>query len=176
MPSADILYACDTQWWRSAEGRRAYRDFTGLKVRAINHERGEECICRGEMPELRIVEVDTRHDRILTGAFGVLGYGGNSGFQAINLAVQLGARRLILAGFDMQMKNGVHWHGVHPRGLNNPAAGNVNRWRRVLDAAAAPLAAAGVEVVNATRFTALKGFPRMKLRDAVAHFDGSSAC
>ncbi|HCZ48509.1 MAG TPA: hypothetical protein DCZ11_05850, partial [Gammaproteobacteria bacterium] len=46
--------------------------------------------------------------------------GGNSGYQALNLAVLLGAERVILLGYDM---HGGHWHGRHGGRLNNPEPG-----------------------------------------------------
>ncbi|ORE90638.1 hypothetical protein ATO13_22001 [Stappia sp. 22II-S9-Z10] len=116
---------------------------------------------------MRRIKVDKRHDTILLDRFGVVGWGGNGGFHALNLAVQFGARRIILVGYDMTLANGVHWHGRHPRGLNNPTAGNVDRWRRVLDQAAAPLAKLGVDVINASAASALKLYPKTNLVEAV---------
>lgn len=94
--------------------------------------------------------------------------GANSGFQALNLAVHLGARRIVLLGYDMQRTGGLsHWHGDHGRGLNNPSEHNFARWRRQFEEAAPTLAAAGIEVVNCSRATALTCFPRMDLHAAL---------
>lgn len=97
---------------------------------------------------------------------GVLGWGGNSGFHALNLAVQAGARRIVLVGYDMTIAGGVHWHGRHPSALNNPTAGNIDRWRRVMDAAAPMLAECGVEVLNASAVSALAAFPKVAFEEA----------
>ena len=44
-------------------------------------------------------------------------FGGNSGFQAINLAFLWGATRIILLGFDCKAVAGKdHWFGQHPQG------------------------------------------------------------
>jgi hypothetical protein len=52
---------------------------------------------------------------------GVVGGGGNSGFQAVNLAAQFGASRIILIGFDMTDRGGKHWYGRnHWPMSNNP--------------------------------------------------------
>lgn len=110
-------------------------------------------------------------NRLLLGGDEV-GWGGNSGFQALNLAVNFGARRIILIGYDMQIANGVHWHGRHGSGLNNPAESNVRAWRRHFGSIAGHLADLGVEVVNASRETALTCFPRARIEDALALFDG----
>lgn len=93
--------------------------------------------------------------------------GGNSGFQALNLAVQFGAKRIILVGFDMRLDHGVHWHGPHGKGLNNPRDPLFASWRDALNGAAPTLAALGVEVLNASAISALTAYPIMDLREAV---------
>ena len=47
-----------------------------------------------------------------------LHYGSNSGFQAINLAYLLGAKRIFLLGYNMCIPKGesVHFFGGHPKG------------------------------------------------------------
>jgi len=100
--------------------------------------------------------------------FGLLGAGGNSGFQAINLAVQTGAARIGLIGFDMSLAAGVHWHGRHGGGLNNPRADVIAGWRYDLDAAAPKLAALGVEVVNLSAQSALTAYRHMTLEEALS--------
>lgn len=97
--------------------------------------------------------------------FGVLGAGGNSGFQALNLTVQTGAARIALVGFDMHLAGGVHWHGRHSGGLNNPIPSTVAGWRAGLDAAAPKLAALGVEVVNCSDQSALQAYRRQSLEE-----------
>lgn len=98
---------------------------------------------------------------------GTIGRGGNSGFQALNLALQFGARRIVMVGFDMSARHGVHWHGAHGKGLVNPAAANLARWRRVLDAQAPALAALGVRVIVAGQESALTAYPKMDLMQAI---------
>ena len=93
-------------------------------------------------------------------------HGQNSGYQAVGLAYHLKADRIILIGFDMQRTGGKsHWHGDHPRGLNNADA--VHKWPRHFPALAADLREDGVEVVNCTIETALTCFPCADLRDVL---------
>lgn len=108
---------------------------------------------------------------MLVGTFGTLGWGGNSGFHALNLAVQFGVKRIALVGFDMRCDKGLHWHGSHEKGLNNPTPGNVERWRRVTDAAAPVLAALGVSVINCSPISALTAYPKMSLSEAMECFE-----
>lgn len=86
----------------------------------------------------------------------------NSGAQALFLMPVLGASRVILTGYDMQ---GRHWHEDYA--TKNPSAENLELWRKGFPALAAWLAALGVEVLNASRETALTCFPRVDLREAL---------
>jgi hypothetical protein len=104
---------------------------------------------------------------MLTEEAGTIGHGGNSGFQAINLAVQFGAKKIILVGFDMNLGQGMHWHGKHPSKLNNPNVKNVAHWRRRLDAVAPQIAAVGVQVLNASPVSALTAYPKMTFEEAL---------
>lgn len=91
--------------------------------------------------------------------------GGNSGYQALNLAYLWGAKRVILMGFDMKRTGGMtHFHGDH-QGLNNPYDGMLSQWVKNFELIARDLAAAGVEVLNATRETALTCFKRIPIAD-----------
>lgn len=91
--------------------------------------------------------------------------GKNSGFQALNLAVHLGATRILLLGYDMQPERGRdHFCGNHPHAhAPIPFAD----FREVFASIVAPLKAAGVEVLNCTRRTALGCFPTMTLEEAL---------
>jgi len=157
-PWADLLYACDFAWWRLHGG---VPQFAGTKVSQ------DEKACRKPWG-VRQVHVTREQDRLLLDTPGVLGWGGNSGFHALNLAAQFGVRRIVLVGYDMTLANGVHWHGPHPSELNNPMAGNVARWRRVIEAAATTLTGLGIEVLNASPMSALEAYPKVKFEDALA--------
>lgn len=115
---------------------------------------------------LRLVRV-AEADRMCMAQAGVIGSGGNSGFQALNLALQFGARRIVLVGFDLNLVGGVHWHGRHAPRLNNPTAANLARWAERLDSQAAAIAALGVEILNASPTSALQAFPKVRLEDAL---------
>jgi hypothetical protein len=91
---------------------------------------------------------------------------GNSGVNAISLAVATGAKRVVMLGYDCQRTDGkVHWHGDHPRPLGN--AGSMVKWPKHFERVAKYAKEKGVEVVNASRQTALTCFPRMMLEDAL---------
>lgn len=158
-----MLYACDGAWWEKSPEARG---FTGLQITA------DERATR-RYPALRRVRVQMGHNGLILDRPGTVGWGGNSGFQALNLAVQFGARQIVLIGYDMQISNGLHWHGRHGRGLNNPGEQNVRSWRRHFETAAPLLASLGVLVINASRETALECFPRKSLDTALAEFQNA---
>lgn len=99
--------------------------------------------------------------------YGEIGWGSNGGFQAINLAVQFGATRIILVGFDMSIDKGVHWHGKHPSPLSNPRQASVDKWRIELDAQAPLLERMGVDVVIGSPWSKLTAYKRVPLQEAI---------
>lgn len=153
-PWADALYGGDAPWWFRHVG---LPEFAGQKW-----TRSWEAATRYG---LNFVECLTGEHRLVSG--GRIGDGGNSGFQAINLAVNLGARLIALVGFDLRLDRGTHWHGAHEPPLSNPAIGHVVNWRRRLDAAAADIAARGVRVVNTSAVSALTAYPVLPLAEAI---------
>jgi hypothetical protein len=68
----------------------------------------------------------------------------------------------------MTIRHGFHWHGKHPRGMNNPTNGNTERWRRAIDAPAAKVAALGIQVINCSPVSTLRNYPKMTLAEALA--------
>lgn len=109
------------------------------------------------------------HDnRLLLREFGVIGWGGNGGFHALNLAVQFGAAKIVLVGYDMRLDRGIHWHGKHGAGLSNPTNPSVDRWRRRIDAVAGLLGEIGVEVVNASPVSALENYRKVDFEEAIS--------
>ena len=85
----------------------------------------------------------------------------------MQVAAQTGAKRIILLGFDMTVKRGVHWHGPHGEGLRNPKENSCHTWRRAFRDAAPVIERLGIEVINCSRETALTCFPREPLEDVL---------
>jgi hypothetical protein len=86
----------------------------------------------------------------------------NSGFQAMNLALHFGVKRILLLGYDMKFaKSGAsHWFGDHPDNTRS----NYHRWLPNFETAAKQNL---VEIINCSRDTALEAFPRMSIEDAL---------
>ncbi len=96
-----------------------------------------------------------------------LRHGSNSGYQAINLAVHLGAKKIILLGYDMHREGARdNWHD-EPRPTSSPdkyAHSMLPHFASLVR----PLAERGVEVVNATPGSALDAFPKATLEEVLA--------
>lgn len=154
-PWADVLYSSDQHWWAHYKGvptfagrkygiwpLRPYREWA-VEVLANTGDRGLERNPSG------------------------LRTGKNSGAAAVNLAVHLGARRIVLLGFDMGRTGGkAHFFGEHPAKLR--AATPFPFFIAAFETMVKPLQAIGVEVINASRQTALTCFPRVTLDEALA--------
>lgn len=89
----------------------------------------------------------------------------NSGQRAIQLAAHLGAERVILLGYDCTLANGAHWHGRHPATMHNPVPHEVGRWHSDFSSLAGALP--DVEIINASRETALTCFKRLPFEAAL---------
>lgn len=92
--------------------------------------------------------------------------GKHSGYQAINLAVHLGASKIVLLGYDMQpAADRDHWFGAHPYHAHPiPYAALLELFPSIVE----PLQALGITVINASRSTALTCFLRLSLAEALA--------
>lgn len=89
---------------------------------------------------------------------------GTSGGGAITTAIAGGAKRVILLGYDCQHTNGkAHWHGNHPTQLGN--AQNIEMWQEGFSKIA--FLHSDIQIINASRQTALKCFERKKLEDVL---------
>jgi hypothetical protein len=156
VPKADILYACDAEWW---EYHKGCAWFAGEKWSLHNVL---------ESPKLAIAE--KYGVNLIRGEAGEgfctnpakLHYGSNSGFQGINLACHLigWAGKILLFGFDMRRVEGKsHFFGEHPPELR-PRQTDYQQWFREFNMAAKMLPDS-VQVLNCTPNSALPSFPRM---------------
>lgn len=158
VPWADLLYACDGRWWRTNGGMTK---FEGLKVTS-DLDMHADCLKWG----IHFVRCNRQTDTLVMRP-GVVGWGGNSGFQALNLAVQFGARHIILVGLDMHLSDGIHWHPPRDVPLHDPSEINIKRWRRAIDGLAPSLKALGANVINCSPTSALTSYPKQTLQQAL---------
>lgn len=141
-PWADLLYACDEEWWDY------YRpEFSGLKY-TIN-ENAAKKYNLNLIGHNTNIKFSTDKNLIATNC--------NSGFQAINLAYHLGFRNLYLLGFDYK-KTGEHWHGRHPGAMDKFP--NMNRWVTKISKAKPEMDAAGLKIINCSPDSAIECFEK----------------
>jgi hypothetical protein len=148
-PWADVLYAADAKWWRRFNGVPAFR---GLKYSILPNSSQRNF--RPEFPDIRLL--GNTGMRGLERDPSALRTGCNSGYQAINLAVHLGATQIVLLGYDM---HGDHYFGSHPDKAKPPFALCLSAFPTLV----APLAEIGVSIVNCTPGSALTCFPMAPL-------------
>lgn len=151
-PFADVLYACDERWWDTHIGEIWRAGFAGALWTCS----------RVAFRKHGLAHIQSRNAPGLSLSAGVIHHGFNSGYQAIGLAHQFGAARVLLLGYDMQHTGGrSHWFGEHPKGFKN--APGVAKWAKQFEGLAQQLTGAGLDVINCTEQTALTCFPRKSI-------------
>ncbi len=171
-PWSDVLYSSDQYWYPK---HRWVPEFRGLKVWMPEIEGNEFRIyeCKGS----QFHTTKQRPEGVLfvkrTGETGVewaphgLRTVKNSGGAAINLAVHLGAKRIVLLGYDMGATGPSHFFGSHPAGLRNTRKDSYLVFQHMIATMVEPLRQRGIDVVNASRHTALTCFPMLPLTQAL---------
>ena len=140
-PWADVIYGCDHRWWEH------YHEQVKKQCSAELW-----CYAPSAGDDFGLNVVDLKHT------------GGNSGYQAARWAItHFKAKRLILLGYDMGATGDSHWHGSHPNGWPGPRSfkswcGWLHKLGQEFDK---------VEIINASRETALECFPRLDLKSAL---------
>ena len=169
---ADVLYAADSQWWQwqltgipkpllglgGAEVRGRYLAFAGqrcsIEYAGNNITDDAVHILKNKKTNYQELSLDP--------CYLATAQGKNGGFQALNLAILAGAKRVLLLGIDG--KPG-HFHGGHPR----PTPEHFyEAMRKAFSAAERAILDAGVSVVNCSPGSAVDSFPKMGLAEALA--------
>ena len=161
VPFADVLYSSDWFWWDRHSG---WPTFHGLKIGMCR--RSMRATGYQKYPDMNVI--NHSGDRGLELQPTALKTGTNSGYAAINLAVHLGAARVLLLGYNMGKLHGrAHFFGPHTGGLKDSQAHDYATMLRHFTTILEPLKASGVEVVNCTPNSFLQVFPKMDLREAL---------
>lgn len=133
MPWADALVSTDRAWW---DNNKDAKKFKGRKFSVREH------------PWCESLGAPTNH---------------NSGLLGIRAAIHLGAKRIILLGFDMY---GTHYFGNHPKPLRNPNAIRFEVFKRDI----ARYKLGGVQVYNANKESGLHCYPKVDVELADGSF------
>lgn len=160
-PWAEVAYCADARMWKWLHDDGTLAKVTGVR---IGLERTS-----GGVKDVSAYGVHVLHcarEAGLSRDPNALHSGGHSGHQAINLAVLMGAARIVLLGYDGQAVNRQHeWHAPHP---GSPKPPNYSAWQESLQSLVPSLKRAGVDVVNCSPKTAYTAFPVRPLRDVFA--------
>lgn len=147
---ADVIYAGDMQWWKTyhKEAKRTGADLWTCDHQAASHYQLSR-IKGVNRPGLGLNVVHT---------------GGNSGYQALNLAFLFGCRRILLLGYTMRVIDGrKHHHPDHPAPLTQVVL--PDEWRHKFVKLADDLRQHGCEVVNCDSLSALTVFPMSTIEE-----------
>jgi len=148
-PWADVQIAFDRKWWIRHFDHGAgniSRKFTVEDTECLPVERLNHTGCEGFDPDWPNIRT---------------GY--NTGYGAVHLAIQSGAKKVCLVGYNM---SGKHFFGDHPKELYraSPYKKFIDAFRGIIPA----VNARGVEIINCTPGSALPWFPMMPLERALS--------
>jgi hypothetical protein len=154
-PWMDLHYACDLKWWNWHHD--ACRE--ALACRSVTQSED----AAATYPDLTYVV--GKPEPGLSADPTAIHTGKNSGYQAINLAVHLGATRILLIGYDMKIADdgASHWFGDHPDKVRSW----YETWFPCFATLPPDLERLGVEVINCTPGSALPTFPMARLEDVI---------
>lgn len=153
-PWAPVLYSSDRTWWAHYRG---VPDFAGVRV-SVGARRGTAARFPGAWGAAITVLTHTGVTGLERDPSG-LRTGGHSGYAAINLAVHLGARTILLLGYTCgTIGRRSHFFGAHPSGLNESSERNFRDFRQAYTTLAPALTEAGVTVRNCTPETRITAF------------------
>lgn len=153
-----MLYACDENWWIWHHDETL--DFEGYRITRSK-------LAKWRYPDLTWIEGET-HDQGLSKRQDSIVNGRIGGYQAINLAVNFGAKRILLLGYDMRNINGQsHWHGDHPNNQRPVWKNRVAHFRNMVP----DLRERGIEVINCSPGSAIDAFPMGDLGNELGHSD-----
>lgn len=154
-PWADFLFFGDSRWWR-LHGDRVKREFKGRIVTT----------CSVFSQDRNMLLIVRPAGKALSADPGSVAFSRTSTQGAINLAVHLGVKRIVLLGVDQTVaQDGItHHHAKHPWPLRPGGWGLQMEHLRNL---AEPLQKLGVEVINTSPVSKIDWWPKRSLEDCL---------
>ena len=158
-PWADALYFCDAHF--VTDEPDLFKNFKGRVLTLENYK------LREKLPKLECLKNDgpkgfaDEPDRIR--------HGKNSGYQAMHVAAHLGARRIVMLGFDMKPGDGgrLHFFGNRATRTTPPSVYSTFMVPKFPEFAV-ELKRRAIDVVNATPGSAIGCFRRAPIQEALA--------
>jgi len=154
----DVCYFGDCHFY--SENLEDLRQFGGLIVSSCQRDgRGWGFVRRVRRSKDKPFGIESKRSDSIA-------WNNNSGASAVNIAYWLGAKRIVLVGFDMHPEKGRHnWHDLYPkrqRGFN-PYPRHMICWPII----AKDAKQLGIEILNATPGSAIQDFPYIELNEAI---------
>jgi len=149
----DEFYACDTRWWKM-HGKEFKEKYPNLSAWTQ---------CQSSAKEFNLQHIKGRHSKAFSESPGIIHFGKNSGFQALNIAYLMGGSKFILTGYNMQkVGDKSHFFGDHPASLNKNSPYNdfVKNFSTIQ-------LEIGRMIVNCTPNSALNIFEKADLRETL---------
>lgn len=162
----DACYSGDGRWYHW--NKKGLRRYEGLMITSYptynpdKHDKAKDLINVGRISGHGISGKTNKS----------IAWNGNSGASAVNVAYWLGAKRIVLLGFDMKRQgNQFNWHndyrtipGKKENGrYKSPYRQFLRCWKKI----AIDARALGIEIINCTPGGNLNNFPRKELEDVV---------
>lgn len=175
-PWADVVYFADAHWWKwHTDG--ISKPMLGLTAEQVREKfagfAGKKCSIQDSADRIGDDAVHVLRNRDFPNRGNGLSLdpqqlvtGRNSGFQALNLAVLSGSKRIVLVGFDggVSKEGKEHFHGGHPRATLQTA---YPLYRQAMSSAESALIDHGVDVLNASPGSQIDSFHKVKLADVL---------
>ena len=166
-PWCDVVYASDARWWdhhiKNVREKATGQLWTMQEKAAAEH--------------FELFHAAAMRERDLNTEPGWINHGTHGGFQAINLAYQFGASKIILLGYDCKYVHHAdcrpdqdgkcrphdiclrHWFGSHPQGWGD--ANHITRWLESYRTIHCDR-----PIINCSPDSAVDAFPKMSLAEA----------
>lgn len=183
-PQAQVQFSIDSTWWNKHAGEFRQAHPHKFAAYCTLHPEKESVSAKYNVALYRQSRADAKQSPAIDFGFDTRpGHlrGNNSGGTAINLAWHLGARLIILVGFDMRlhpeptgrfdsngkplMRKKIHWYQDDIRIVNPTEMTFTNVFIPALNSMFEPARAAGCTIINCTQGSALKIFRMDKLEN-----------
>lgn len=156
-PFADVLYAADPRWWEWHRNDLALKEFAGEKssIQIENYKHQDD------VHVIRNLDYPNHTDGLSLSPFSIR-TGSHGGWQAMNIAILAGTKKIFLLGFDgAPDKDGKsHFHKGHP--IPTPPQA-YKYYQRSFSAAEKAIQDAGVQVINCSLASRIDTFPKQAL-------------
>lgn len=114
-PNAMLLHFADKVWWGwHTQLKHNVKDSFHGEISTVTHARSHHLSHK----ETRVVAFTTGNKKGGINKDTNLLNGSCTGHQAINIAVHMGYKQIVLIGFDMKQERKTHWHSYHERQVN----------------------------------------------------------